>query len=135
MAWQKREIENYLCCRQVLLDYAASTGAESSAGPLFEAQEAERRRAAIHESIAELERAQEITGRPAPFSDDAKASDDFLDPLFRNYYRRLGLPDLMQKTDYHVLAALMPAEAIAQEVGDKLDAILAVARAAKPTEG
>jgi hypothetical protein len=31
---------------------------------------------------------------------DIKASDDFLDPLFRKFYEKLGLLNLMRKTDY-----------------------------------
>ena len=47
---------------------------------------------------------------------------------------RLGLPNLMRKTDYHSLAKYMPADNIPQEVVEKLDAILTIAQRAKPRE-
>lgn len=61
-----------------------------------------------------------------------KASDEFLDPVFRNFFEQLGLPNLMKKTDYHTLVPLVPRELIDPEVIEKLDAIVAVAERATP---
>jgi len=66
---------------------------------------------------------------------DTKASDDFLDRLFDMYFRRLGLPNLMHKTDYHQLARLVPRGQIADEIREKLDTIVAVAELARGAEG
>lgn len=63
---------------------------------------------------------------------NTKATDDFLDPLFERYFRELQLPNLMRKTDYHCLAKYVPADAIPQEITEKLDAILQIAKQAKP---
>jgi hypothetical protein len=63
---------------------------------------------------------------------DLKVSDDFLKPLFARYFNKLGLSEnLMHKTNYHVLAGLVPKQKMAAEVIDKLDAIVAVAKMAK----
>ena len=63
---------------------------------------------------------------------DVKASDDFLDRLFEMYFAKLGLPNLMRKSDYHVLASLVPEELLADEIREKLDMVLRVAQSARP---
>lgn len=126
MAWQRREIENYFCTPEVLLAYARQT---QNQGDLFSLAEAERRVQAMQESIQEVSQALEVLGRPGtqPWSDDIKASDDFLDPVFRKFFAKLGLPIVLRKTDYHLLARLLPLEQIGPEIASKLDAISEVA--------
>lgn len=87
------------------------------------------------EAIDEVAQALETLGRPGPWSPDIKASDDFLDPVFERYFRKLNLPNLMRKTDYHVLAGLVRREQIDAEVVGKLDAIVQVAAQARPRSG
>ncbi len=65
---------------------------------------------------------------------DLKVSDEFLDPLFRRFFGRLGLPNLMSKTDYHTLAPYVPIEQVHQEIVDVLNAIVNVARRARPRQ-
>ncbi len=133
LAWERREIENYLCYPETLLAYARALGAESSAGPLFAPEFVGRAEKAMKDTIEELTKALALYDK-VPFSADVKASDDFMDPLFRAFFKKLELPNLMQKSDYHVLARLVPRELIADEVRRKLDAIAEVARkAAQPT--
>ena len=86
----------------------------------------------MKESIQEVSDALKTLGEPDPWSPDIKATDHFLDRLFKAYFRKLGLPNLLQKTDYHILARLVPKELIADEVKEKLDAIVTVARKARP---
>jgi len=130
MMWQKREIENYLCQESVLLAYARHDQADD----LFSRAEATRREPIMRECIQEITAALQTLGRPGPWSDDVKASDEFLNPLFDRFFQKVGLPNLLRKTDYHVLAGLVPADRIAAEVVAKLDAIVAVAKKAKPKE-
>jgi ABC-type branched-subunit amino acid transport system ATPase component len=130
LMWQKREIENYLCQESVLLAYARHDQSDD----LFSRAEAAGREATMRECIHEISQALQTLGRPEPWSDDVKASDDFLNPLFERYFQKLGLPNLLRKTDYHVLSSLVPAERIAAEVVLKLDAIVAVAQKAAPKE-
>jgi hypothetical protein len=61
-----------------------------------------------------------------------KASDDFLDPVFTDFFDRADLPHLMRKTDYHRLASLVPVEMIHPDVAGMLDAVVDVARSAQP---
>jgi ABC-type lipoprotein export system ATPase subunit len=128
MMWERREIENYLCQEDVLVAYARHDQPDD----LFGRAEAARREQVMRECIAEVTAALATLSRPSPWSDDIKASDEFLNPVFERFFKKLGLPNLLRKTDYHVLAGLVPKDKLSQEVTAKLDAILAVARKARP---
>ena len=66
-------------------------------------------------------------GRASPWSADAKVSDDFLANLFPSYFKRLDLPNLMNKKDYYELADHVPDDEIDPEIRQKLDVIADVA--------
>lgn len=125
--WARREIENYLCSRDTLLAFAQAQG-QAQQGALF----GESWRNTMIDSIAEIEAALTSLGRPSPWGPDIKASDDFLDPLFKKFYEKLHLPNLMRKTDFHTLAPYVQRHDIAAEVAEKLDLIAATASYAKP---
>ena len=135
LAWNRREIENYLCSRAALESYAAATAEarirSEHPGPLFVETEVERRMGAMTEAIDEIERAMATLGKGSPWADDTKVSDDFLTPLFDAYYKRLSLPNLMRKTNFHVLADHVPDDEIDPEITEKLDAIARTAAAAE----
>jgi ABC-type taurine transport system ATPase subunit len=128
LMWQRREIENYLCQEDVLLAYARHDQADD----LFGRAEAARRETVMRECIRETANALRIIRRLDPWSNDVKASDDFLDPLFDLYFKTLGLPNLLRKSDYYILAGFVPKMEISPEVAAKLDAILQVVTKAKP---
>ncbi|MGB0388235.1 MAG: ATP-dependent nuclease [Ardenticatenaceae bacterium] len=125
--WQKREIENYLCQKEVLMAWV-NESAEKQAGPLL----AQEWQTTMQETIAEIENALNILGKGTPWSADIKASDDFLDPLFRAFYKKLTLPNLMRKTNYHTLARFLPKEQIDPEVRNVLDMIHDISQKAQP---
>lgn len=125
--WRRRELENYLATKETLLAYAEARGREAS-GDLFAAEW----RAAMENAIGTIETALTNLGKPGPWSADVKASDDFLAPLFKAFYKQLGLPNLMQKTNFHELARFVPAAEIDPEVGEKLGLIAEVATRARP---
>jgi hypothetical protein len=63
-------------------------------------------------------------------------SDEFLDPVFRKFFTKLGLPEaMMRKTHYHTLAPFLERSAIDAEVTEKLDRIVEVAQQARPVDG
>jgi ABC-type lipoprotein export system ATPase subunit len=128
--WRRREIENYLCYPETLLAYAEH--ADDEPGPLFAETVRERQKAAMQEAINQVSAALRTLGRPDPFSPDVKASDDFLRPVFQAYFEKLGLRNLMQKTEYHILTKFVPVERIDPEVIEKLDLIVRVAGQARP---
>ena len=130
--WTSREIENYLCYPEVLEAYAVASGRESLPGPLFEAAHAESRREAMRETIEEMVDAMKTLGKGSPWDKDTKVSDEFLIPLFRKFYEKLGHYNVMDKKNFHELARFVLKEKIDPEVKEKLEAIVAVARAAKP---
>jgi len=125
--WSRREIENYFCLEQVLTAYAANTDAPLD---IFNSAESQRRVKAMEDSIRDVISALETLGKPPAWSNEIKATDDFLDPLFKSYFKKLNLPILMRKTDYYQLAKLIPKELIDEEVKNVLDAIAEVSKKA-----
>ncbi|MBE3134549.1 MAG: AAA family ATPase [Acidobacteria bacterium] len=121
--WQQREIENYFCTEEVLLAFATHAQADD----LFGQAEAQRRYQVMGKAIRDVSAARETLGGPQPWSSDIKATDDFLDPVFRKFFSELGLPLTFRKSDYHALAKLLPKESIDPEVIEKLDVIADVA--------
>lgn len=59
-------------------------------------------------------------------------SGDFLTPLFRTYFKKLGVPDLMAKKSFYELAEHVPEGEIDPEIREKLDAIVHTANSATP---
>jgi hypothetical protein len=128
LMWSRREIENYFCSEEVLMAFA--TGRQPD--DLFAHAEQDRRRQAMHQSIQEVSKALKTLGRPDPWSADIKATDEFLDPLFADFSKRLGLPLALRKSEYCDLVKLLPKAKVDAEVGKMLDAVVAVATKAKP---
>lgn len=129
--WRRKEIENYLCQPETLLAYATSSAEQAAAGPLFEASEAERRRRVMQECIEDFALRVALRDRSDPWWFDSKGSE-FLHRVFAQFFKTLGLPNLLQKTDYHVLARHVPRQQIDPEIVEVLDAIQNVAGLANP---
>ena len=86
----------------------------------------------MREAIKGVTQALAVLGKPSPWDPDLKASDDFLEPLFRDYFDRLELPNLMAKKNFYELVEHLPDGEIDPEIREKLDAIVAVAEQAEP---
>jgi predicted ATPase len=129
--WQRREIENYLTYEEVLMLYAENSAKAEDPGPLFSGAHIAERKLAMKQSIDEVAKALTTLQKGSPWSPDTKASD-FLDPLFAAYFKKLGLPDIMRKTNYHELARLVPKNMISGEVIAVLDGIVSTAKRARP---
>ncbi len=127
LMWERNEIENYVTTRRTLEGYAASTAKETAAGPLFEKSEQVRRIEAMREAINAIEGALKKLGKGSPWDPDLKVSNEFLDPLFADYFERLNLPNVMPKKSYYELARHVPKDEIEPEVVANLDAIVQVA--------
>ena len=87
----------------------------------------------MREAINELEAALQTLGKGSPWNPNTKVSDDFLAPLFQNYFKRLGLPNLMSKKNFYELASFVPINKIDPEINEKLLAVVETAKAATPT--
>ncbi|MFQ3597162.1 MAG: AAA family ATPase [Chloroherpetonaceae bacterium] len=129
LMWSKREIENYFCSEEVLLKFAADDQSNKNQSDLF----TETRIKAMKEAIQEVTSALKVLGKDA-WSPDLKVTDEFLNPLFDAYFKKLNLPNLFRKSTYYVLAKYVSSEQIDAEVTQKLDAILETARKAKPRQ-
>jgi len=127
LVWRRRELENYLCQKETLLAYAEAQG-RNQHGDLFGSAWREE----MTEAITEIEAALAKLKKPSPWGMDIKASDDFLDPLFKDFFEKLNLPNLMRKTDYHTLAPFVPVDQIDDDVREKLDQITRIAIRANP---
>lgn len=126
--WSKRELENYFVDREVLIRYSKA----GLTNDLFGAQEANKREKAMSESLEKITQALKVLKQPEPWSDDIKITDDFLDKVFENYFDELHLPNLLRKTDYHILIDYFDNEKFDKEVAEKLDLIVSVAKKATP---
>lgn len=126
--WKQRELENYLCNKEAILELTKTIANRNAEGPLFAAPWIDT----MTTIIAELESALEMLNKPSPWGKDIKVTDDFLDPLFEKFFEKIGLPNLMRKTDYHELAKFVAPESLDPEVLEVLDAIQKVSERATP---
>jgi len=129
--WSRREIENYITTPFSLRAYVQE-GLRGN--DLIDEAERKNRLATLELCVAELVSALRVTLKPDPRGTEIKVTDDFLDPLFANYYQRLGIPQQTYKRDYHGLANAIPVDEIPKEVIEILDIISEVAGGANPEE-
>ncbi|MFZ5882534.1 MAG: AAA family ATPase [Chloroflexota bacterium] len=115
--WSRRELENYLCQPKTLIAFAEERG-KRQVGDLF----ASSWKDAMQKAIEQVGQAL-LTLSKDPWSTEIKASDEFLTPLFKQFYKNLGLPNEMTKTNFHVLADFIAQEDIDYEIHQVLDAI------------
>ena len=132
LTWRRREIENYLCQPETLSMYAGSGVEEESPGPLFDRTTSEKRMGVMDACIHDLVPPVALRNPADSWWMDTKASTDFLDRVFAAFFQRLELPNLLLKTNYHVLARYVRPDQIDPEVIEKLDSILQVATNARP---
>jgi energy-coupling factor transporter ATP-binding protein EcfA2 len=119
LIWKRREIENYLIAPETLIAYAR--------------QEGDKNRVQVMRDVIQLLVPPiALQNTDDKWWRDTRASEDFLDRVFELYFEKLGLPNLMRKTYYHILANHVPVGQIDPEVIEKLDAILETAKRAKP---
>ncbi len=131
LMWHRREIENYFCLEDVLLAYAIYDMPDD----LFGYKERENRLKIMREAINEVSNALDTLEKGSPWSPEIKATDEFLEPLFKKYFKKLELPLELRKSSYHQLAAFVPEDRIDPEITEKLNAIVETALKAKPRGG
>ena len=118
-AWKNREIENYICNKNVLLRWV------DDQLPLF--------RQRMEEAILEVENARRVLGQTSPWDAETKASEESLAPLFRFFYEKTGMVGQVLKSDYHFLVRYMEIAEIDPEVVSVLDSIVNIASSAQPS--
>ena len=108
--------------------WAKGEGEQQTGGLLFANQWVSK----MEEAIAEIEDALMTLSKGLPWSPDTKVSDDFLNPLFDSFFKKLGLENLMLKTNYHTLVQYVPSDMIDPEVSNVLDGVFKIANQAVP---
>ena len=108
-SWRKREIENYLCSKDVLLRWV------DDQLPLF--------RPNMEEAIFEVENARRTLGQTSPWDADTRASVDSLEQIFRLFYEKAKISGHVPKSDYHFLVRYMESSDVDSEVVSVLDSI------------
>ena len=127
--WTRREIENYLVTPESLRAYV-QLGLRS--GDLIDEAERKNRIEVMEKCIEEITNALKLTNKPDPWGTEIKVTDDFLDPLFKLFYGRLGIAQQTFKRDYHGLAEVLPLDEVSPEIATVLDSLVVTAKSAKP---
>ena len=125
--WQRREIENYIVNRDVLLRFARDSEPEDLVGRAVRA----KREEAMDQALDAVEQASRTLGIDA-WGADVKVSEQVLPAIFRNFYQNLGLRNEMAKADFHALVPFNDPSWIDPEVTQVLDRLVAVVRTARP---
>jgi len=123
ITWKRKEIENYFCIPSILIAYAKDT----CGGELFAASWGREMENIIEGMIPRFA----LQDPKDLWWSNTKVTDEFLDPLFERFFKKVDMPNLMRKTNYHVLTKYLTKDDIDPEIKEKLDAIVDVASQAK----
>jgi hypothetical protein len=132
MKWERREIENYICQPATLESFAREIGAQVAGGPLLEGASIEAAVAAMREAVRDRVIPAALRDLNDPWWKTIKASDEFLDLVFPDFYKRIGQYMEMRKADYYRLVPHVPDDMIPDEIRVVLDRIAEVAANAYP---
>ena len=145
LCWEKCEIENYLYSEEALLRFAEKDTLQLEGrltnGDLESRREgeistvqvslfAETCLEAMRRSIEGTKQALERLRGLSPLDSGTKMSDDFLVPLFKDFYASIGSRNLMTKKNLYRLVKCLDPESVHEEVVEKLDAIAEIAEVA-----
>lgn len=121
--WTRNEIENYLCYPESLYSYAENLSKSESAGPLFDDQKQSDYLLAMKDAVQSRIPPAALENYDDSFWIDTKVSDTVLPEIFKSFFKKINLPNLMNKTDYHLLAEHVPEELISGEIREVLNKI------------
>ncbi len=127
--WSRRELENYFCTPELLRRWVDQ---DRKSVDLFGLADLERRRKAMEEAIIENTIPVALNDPQHPFWKTNKVSDDYLPAVFGAFFKKLGLPNSMNKSDYSQLAELLASEEVNPEIASALERIAREASAVKP---
>jgi len=125
--WTRRELENYFCQPFLLRRWVEQS---TAADDLFGHSELQRRRQVMEEAITENTIPVALKDPNHSFWRTNKVSDEYLPAVFGAFFKKLGLPNSMNKSDYCQLARLLKPEEIADEIKQVLDLIYETSQAA-----
>lgn len=116
--WQRRELENYFAQPDVLIRHASLLHFKHTS---FSSDFLKK---TMQEVIAENTAPVALRDLTNNFWSTSKLSDDWLDVIFPDFYKRLNLPQHFYKRDYYQLISLLKPDEIDPEISEKLDAIV-----------
>ncbi|MEO8150090.1 MAG: AAA family ATPase [Bacteroidia bacterium] len=117
ICWTKRELENYFASPEILYRYAKLLGDKYpsfGSDKLVEIMKQTVKDSTVPIYLKDLKN--EWWGK-------AKLSDEWLEIIIPEFYKRLGVYNNFSKRDYYQLIMLMKPEEINKEIVEKLDAI------------
>ena len=117
ICWERRELENYFARPDLLIKHARLLNFKHIE---FSQSKLEK---IMKETISDFTIPIYFNDLNNPWWRTAKLSDDWLDLIFPEFYKRLGMPQDFYKRDYYKLIMLMKDEEIDEEVIKKLDSI------------
>jgi len=119
MMWERREIENYLPLPEVIERYF-----ESQPHDLFSSRDPNLIREIIKEEVPPAA----LKDKNHDFWINTKMSDDFLDRIFKKFAEKKRTIVPLTKKDYYLLIEYAKPHEILDEVKEKLDKILEIAK-------
>lgn len=120
ICWERRELENYFAQPDILYRYAERLGIKYPT--IGSVQLVETMTQTVNESTVPLY----LKDLQNDWWHKAKLSDEWLDVIFSEFYKRIGLPQDFYKRDYYQLIMLLKPDEIHKEISQKLDAIYEV---------
>lgn len=117
ICWQKRELENYFAKPELLIRHAKLLQYKC---PKFTQKQMEEK---MQSAIKKYTIPAYLDDLNDNWWNDAKLSDEWLDKIFPEFYRQVGLPQDFYKRDYYQLINLTAQKDISSEITEKLDII------------
>jgi hypothetical protein len=116
----RRELENYFCSPTFLRRWVEQS---SLADDLFGRAELAKQRAAMEQAIIGNTIPLALNDPTHSFWRSNKVSEEYLPAVFGSFFKQLGLPNSMNKSDYRQLARLLEPTEVDSELVRVLDAI------------
>jgi len=132
MKWTRRELENYFCSPDLLRRWVEK---DRLSLDLFGLADFQRRRQAMEQAILENTIPVAVNDLKHTFWKTNKVRDEYLPSVFGAFFKKLGLPNSMNKSDYSQLAALPSPDEIDHEIVAGLDRIANIAAQASAESG
>ncbi len=115
LSWKKREIENYFAYPEVILRYLQNKPDPATEDMIT----------LMNECLVDAIPPRAYRNRNDRWWSETKMSDDFLEPLFVEFFKKSGQKVHLSKGGYYEIARYLNPDEIEPEVIEKLDAIYA----------
>ncbi|MCC6128768.1 MAG: AAA family ATPase [Acidobacteria bacterium] len=119
----RRKFENYFSSLETVRNLAESLAHDESEGLLFESELKQRHRAAMARAIEERVPRRYAQHPEHSWWQEMRAIEDFLDPVFDEFFSQLGRPNEFRLRNYNSLIECMRPEAVPAEIRMVLDRI------------